>query len=717
MLKFLYVVGLFFFITPTFGQLKNFPRPKVDDKEVTKNYASDSMLHFKVIGKYCSEGIKLRWAPTTEEYWRKYNSGGYVVQRFSYDTLGYMDKNLVQIGDTIRPWPFEKFKEFLTKIKNEPYVGAVAQNIYGKTPAEKFQAWTDYTDDLQNRYAFTLLAAEYSSNAALSAGLSFLDKEVKKNRFYHYRIIGVADQLTSFDTVDVYLNTFELEELLTPAIENPMMEDGFVGFSWNREVHKQFYSGYFIERSEDGKSFSVLNQTPYVNAISDNLPQDATWIKWNDKSIVNYKKYHYRIKGITPFGETGPPSNILVLSAIDKTPPTAPTKINAEYLGGKKVKISWTYDGKEGDLAGFMIGRSRKANESFENISGDKPINKKERFFIDTSCVETTTNFYIVAAVDTAKNAAASLVSYAAILDSIPPSKPLGLKGSIDTNGIVTLHWPLGKEIDIKGYFVWSANASNHQLINLTPKAIQDTIWRDTIPLKTLTKEIFYVIQAVDRMSNSSAYSDRVLLMKPDIVPPVAPVIIDYKNEVGKVVLSWQKSTSPDVAYHQVLRKTNNDLDWKVIAKKKLNETSNFVDVNVKENAGFQYSITAVDSSGNVSNKAHPLAIKSMRDLTNPLKDFSVERDTSKKMVTLKWTDLAGDDYREIIIYRAVNKGPVKSLIRIKRNEGGVIHVYEDKNLKNTDSFEYACKVVYDKGLTSNFSALIEAKMAKAKKK
>lgn len=694
-----------------FSQLQQFQKPDIKSLPAGTNTVKDSTIHFKAIGKYTKEGIKIRWAPVNEEYWRLYNKKGYIVQRFSYDTLGNMDRGLIQISDTIRPWTFTKFKEYLTKSKNEPYVGVVAQNLYGKTPSAAYKEWTDYSDELQNRYAFTLLAAEYSPTGMESAGLGYIDTQVLKNRFYQYRIIGIRDEMSSLDTFDLYLNTFEIDELMTPTIEEPLIDDKMVGFSWNRLAHSQYFSGYFIERSEDGKNFIPLNKSPYINPISNTLPQNDRMIKWNDKTISNYKKYYYRIKGISPYGEVSLPSNVLILTGVDKTPPQMPRNVNAEYLGGSRVKITWEYDAKEGDLAGFMIGRSRKANESFENITGNLPLNNGKRMFIDSFCVESTTNFYIVAAVDTAKNAAASLVSYAAILDSVPPSKPKGLVGNIDTIGVVTLHWPLGDELDIKGYFIWSANASDHVYINITPVPVQDTIWRDTISLKTLTKDIYFKIQAVDRMSNSSAHSEPIRLLKPDIVPPVAPVITDYKVETDRVVLSWQKSTSPDVSHHRVLRKARNEELWTIVARVQLKQASSFVDYKILKNYSYHYSVVAVDSSDNISEMARPVQVKTQIDLKNPITDFAIQRDTLLKQVTLQWTDLPDVPYKEIIIYKSIDKGAVKSLARVKKKDGKVSNLFIDNKVFNSNTYEYTCKVVYDKGLTSNFGVLSEAKI------
>ena len=68
----------------------------------------------------------------------------------------------------------------------------------------------------------------------------------------------------------------------------------------------------------------------------------------------------------------------------------------------------------------------------------------------------------MVAAVDTSRNAAASLSAYCVIVDTIPPSKPTNLVAKLDTNGRLVLQWKKNPERDVKGYLVFKANQRDH---------------------------------------------------------------------------------------------------------------------------------------------------------------------------------------------------------------------------------------------------------------
>lgn len=134
------------------------------------------------------------------------------------------------------------------------------------------------------------------------------------------------------------------------------------------------------------------------------------------------------------------------------------------------------------------------------------------------------TNYYIVSAMDTAGNAAPSVPAYVIMTDTIPPDKPKGLFGKIDSSGIVHLTWKLGNEKDLMGYLVYAANDLKHTFVPVTKDFIADSTFTDSITLKTLTREIYYEIVAFDKNRNPSHYSDALELKRPDKIAPVAPV-------------------------------------------------------------------------------------------------------------------------------------------------------------------------------------------------
>ncbi|MBP7821791.1 MAG: fibronectin type III domain-containing protein [Saprospiraceae bacterium] len=713
-MRFILIVLSFMVSYGAMAQLSKFKRPNPNDPNAET--VVDTLERIRMVGRYDGTNIMLKWAPLNEELWRKSNRNGYKLLRFSFDTLGNNSGGFVALhADTIRPWLKSKFESYLKQSTIDDNVAIVAQCIYGKSDPSKYQQWTDQIDEAQNKYAFTLLASEFSNNASEAAGLYFHDKNIEKNKFYTYRLIRINTETSPYDTTDFYINTYEFEPLPKPYIQNKFEGDGRITLYWQKSLHLPYYTSYYIEKSLDGKNFVRQNKRPYQRLISESLPLNPDEINWTDTSAQNGKTQYYRIIGLNSFGELSPPSDIITAIPKDKTPPKQPFKVSATYLGGSKIKLTWEYDGKDADMAGFMIGRSRKSNEGFDNISGEKPIDKSKRSWIDENCLETSTNFYIVAAVDNAGNASASLISYAAILDTIPPSKPYGLEGSIDTNGVVTMKWRLGKEPDIKGYYVYYSHGKDHVLINKTTSLVIDTMWTDTINLWTLTKDIYFAVQAIDRMSNGSVLSDRVRFIKPDIAPPVQPILKDYKVDLGEVTLKWQPSTSPDVSHHVIYRKKPEQSKWETIATIRDLKTTTYLDTKLEEGTRYTYGMQAIDSTGNASNMSDTLSIKTFRNLSNPITQFQAVVDTVGQQITLRWNDESSANYKKIILYKAVNKGPVLSLVKLEAKPGKK-NEYIDKRYKPGDTYEYATKVVYVNGSTSQFSPLTKAVLSSGKR-
>ena len=85
-----------------------------------------------------------------------------------------------------------------------------------------------------------------------------------------------------------------------------------------------------------------------------------------------------------------------------------------------------------------------------------------------------------------------------------PPAAPVGLKGRIEKTGLVYLSWDANKEDDVKGYKVYFANAADHVFTQITTEPDSLNNFVDSITLKTLTKDIWYKIAAVDYNNNHS---------------------------------------------------------------------------------------------------------------------------------------------------------------------------------------------------------------------
>ena len=389
----------------------------------------------------------------------------------------------------------------------------------------------------------------------------------------------------------------------------------------------------------------------------------------------------------------------------DKTPPSRPMNVKAVNIFNNHVKISWDKKVKESDFKGYFIGRSQDIKGPYIPLFIN-PLNKNLHSFIDTTAVLHGTNFYIVAAIDTAGNTAAAPPAYVIMNDSIPPAKPTGLTGKIDSNGIVTLKWNMGKEEDLLGYIVYFANSESHVFTPITKGFLVDSTFIDTVTLNTLTNKIYYRIAAFDQNRNPSPYSDTLALARPDTIRPVPPVISSYTVTDTSVTFYWNPSSSEDADSQFVYRKEING-KWEMLSEldKKANS---YTDTTVKRLRHYTYSLQTIDNSKLLSQMSFPLTVRIYDSgIRNLINSFSAELSKDKKSIHLKWQQKSPNNSR-VIIYRNYNKNG----LQMYNSTSGRINSYDDYDIQN-GNYEYAIKVVLNDGLESPLSKLISIKINK----
>jgi hypothetical protein len=362
---------------------------------------------------------------------------------------------------------------------------------------------------------------------------------------------------------------------------------------------------------------------------------------------------------------------------------------------GGKMQVVWEYLDVPKDFKEFRIGKSNVINGPFELV--DKVIlPSSARTWVDNSFDALGENYYVVYAYDTTGNMSVSLPAYGFLLDSIAPGKPDRPTGSIDTNGVVRIHWKLGPDQDIMGYRVYFANAADHEYSIKTPKPLRDTAFVDTITLNTLTKKIYYKIAAVDRNYNHSIYSEVLMLMKPDILKPVEPLFAGYKVNEQEVILQLVPSSSKDVKEHRLMRRESGIEAWSEISKwQKPEVKKEYRDNSVKGAAYYQYTLVAVDSAGNVSNMAPTVDVRVVPKVSKAeVKNVRAAYNKENKVVALDWDkpEAAVSHYE---IYRGKDG---RRPITLTTADGNATH-FEDVTYTGKGKYVYMVKAIYkDKG-------------------
>jgi fibronectin type 3 domain-containing protein len=217
--------------------------------------------------------------------------------------------------------------------------------------------------------------------------------------------------------------------------------------------------------------------------------------------------------------------------------------------------------------------------------------------------------------------------------------------------------------------------------------------------LKNLTNRIYYKIDAVDFRFNHSPFSTVVQVIKPDVVPPMPPVIKGVKPTAEGVELEFIKSSSSDVARYEVYRKHQYSASWSYMSTQPAN-TSTYKDVIADARHQYQYALLAVDSSGLKSIMCKPVTGKKLTVITRPsIGDFKTEVNREQKYVSLAWTyDYDGVD--KYLVYRA---SPGENLSLYKS-----VHAadkrFRDTNVKMNTQYSYRVVAVYKDGSLSAYS-------------
>lgn len=616
-------------------------------------------LSYQLILKKQGTSILLRWAPTQASIWLNGLKGKIQVERISFESFQKFKNAKTEIlSADITPWSQARFQEQIKLHPENRFLPMAFDLIYGDwETVKKKQELTMGTilasrEELMHKYSAALFIADMDLLAAEALGLQFSDKNPPPKNYLLYRITAYDGKKIPMTTQALYNPNFNPQ--IVPNIDQAESEDGFIRLSWDRKEHERYFTAYYIERSTDGKTFTRLNELPYINAVDQQESFGIPPISYLAKA-ENGKLYHYRILGIDAFGQISDPSKSIPVKATDKTAPPAPVRLKAEWKNDKWVELSWQQDSIVPDFKGYQISKSLSPEGPFQEISKINSTNIKN--FKDDQADRVNGTYYQVCAIDESGNKNCGVPVYAFFNDRTPPPVPQGLTGSIDTNGVVRLRWSLGNTPDISGYHVYAANGSNQVFTRKNKAPIKDTLWTDTLSLKTLTEKIYYRITAVDLRSNISDFSSSLTLIKPDRIAPSAPVFTGYRTMDKGVEISWINSNSKDLQYHSLLRRTP-ETSWEEIAKMSKGEKS-FQDFRTQAKNSYEYQIIAVDDAGNKT--PGPITLK-IQTLPAPVLLAPLQVQNSDTGTVLIELDLGTqqEPIAQIVIYKSEDHSEFK---------------------------------------------------------
>jgi fibronectin type 3 domain-containing protein len=660
-----------------------------------------------VTSRVRKDAVLLRWAASKPLAWKTTNKYGFDIVRYTIVRDGAVLPKPEMKKLNTSPFKARPLAEWETIAQANDYAAIIAQALYGDdfevSGGDGIAKIINMSKELEQRFVMSLYAADQSLEAACMAGWGWRDTNVKPDERYLYQVIPAApfDEQFRIDTGYVFVAMDEYDDLPRPIGLTGIFGNKNVMLVWDYAMLNDVYNSYYIEKSTDGQTFNRLDGIPVTN-LNNKTEQESQRMYFMDSLVNNTDKYYYRVVGITPFGETGPPSD--TVSGLGKEFLIYVPYINTAVVNDSgNLEIDWEFDGQGNKfISGFELSRSDNPDNGYETVA--KNIAPEQRFLLLAKDSLFATNYFIIAAIPHEGEPAKSFPVLVQPVDSVPPAIPTGFDGVVDTSGTVTLTWNRNTERDLLGYKVYRAQIDGEELIPLFDLAWSDTVYRDIIDIKNLNGKVYYALASLDLRYNQSDKTPPLALEKPDIVPPSSPVISGYRIKDEGIEISWINSSDAGVVQHRIWR-SEQSAGYRLPALLKTitdMSVTSYIDTSAVTNVHYVYTVTALKKNfleSPYSNKLTAFTNKPKRQSTE-IERFDAVVDKTNRMLKLTWRDkLTGVQFYELY------KGETGSPSLWKTLPGGQYEIMDEELLSNT-TYQYIIRAVLKDGRNTKSKTL-----------
>ena len=291
--------------------------------------------------------------------------------------------------------------------------------------------------------------------------------------------------------------------------------------------------------------------------------------------------------------------------------------------------------------------------------------------------------------------------------DSEPPAIPIGLEGTIDSNGIVQLQWLANTEKDLGGYKIYKSYVKDAEFSGITPRPLQETSFQDTVSMTLGNEFAYYKIQAVDKRNNRSDFTAILTLKKVDVHPPVEPKIFAVKKHQDRAEIKWYNSSSKDAVSHRLFRKVmGEDADWTLLAEyPHSQEISVYVDSTLLVGKTYLYTMTALDDDGLESKPAQAVSAKLVGGIKKRFELIETAINEEDKSLRISW--LYPDQAEKYWIYKGTKDEQLSLFKVLKADKDFLV----DTSVKTGKVYQYYLRAVLADGSLSPFSRKIEVQI------
>lgn len=525
--------------------------------------------------------------------------------------------------------------------------GAVFSQFKGNQPDE-FASIQERVNFQNNLHLFAITASSFSWEAAKLANLG-VEIDLKEGATYKitYELKRPHKFCPNKKQSMVYAVVPEVNDL-SQVLYQP--GDLYVNLKWPKSEE---YFAFDIEKKIPSLKgdWKQVNTEPLLPS-SGNDSTNPFFHVVVDSTFKNYQFNAYRIFGYNIFGErklvTTELSNAY---SRDLTPPPTVSEMKYNSQSLNQVQLTW----KVVPVSDFSKIKVYYGNSNRGPFKFIKELKATATSFVHDSASHFLENYYVVSTIDTANNEGPTLPFSAITLDTIPPPTMEIKTVNVAVSGVVKIVWKPLKIDDLGGYRLSRSFGNSAQWSPIFGYNLKDTVFYDTLPLKTMKGNVFYGIRATDLRGNFAHSFVPYKLLPPDVVPPAKPLIYDIKaiqNGHTQIFVNFDQEDTKWISFRKRELIQKNPSDWSEWTQ--ILAANGFEDTNADFGKWYEYQVKSVDLSGNQSDESN---IFGQRTVKKPLdiRGFLIQaKQKTANSVIFNWNKPFDSRITRIEVYRLV---------------------------------------------------------------
>lgn len=353
------------------------------------------------------------------------------------------------------------------------------------------------------------------------------------------------------------------------------------------------------------KIYRTIDPTLGVDLLQEELidPDQTVFI---DTTAAEGEAYLYQITAVDEAGNEGKLSGPALMNVEDRTPPSAPLSVEAEFLEDGNVRVFWDPGEMAPDFSRFLVYRrsiSPTDSTIYDLISDD---DFRETEFLDDGVSdlgfqEGMFYEYGVSVADSARNFSEIITVRLQIPDLTPPNPPSAVFVENRDGNRVHINWPNSSSGDVVTYQLFREERDAPRVF-LDSTAVTERSFRDETV--EVGKEYRYAVSAIDSLQNESevTLSSYVFAGKIDPLRQVRNVRIIRRDESPE--LYWEPVSSPQLVGYRVYRSEISTGVYEPVTPEPISEINLTLE---DQEPGYWYRVRALDVSGNESRASEPV--------------------------------------------------------------------------------------------------------------